>query len=266
MDLTHNPLVGVSPPEIPLPQAPLVRVIAQVRFPLIASIERREFIASFQEALRTTYPVLRQEMVQSFAMGSQGVAHTSTQTIWRLYDLQGSWRLSLAPDFLALETTVYTSRSDFVDRLHTALCALHTHIGPELVDRLGLRYIDRVVLSETEDITQLVRPDVSGLLATPLAPHIQEALSVSLFELPEVQAQLQARWGRIPAQGTIDPDALEPVDMPSWILDLDMSSKGPRSFDTEALVQDVRRYAERIYAMFRWVVTEEFLRRYGGEL
>lgn len=267
MSAAFQPLFGVSPAEVPLPQAPLVRVIAQVRFPVIASVEQRGFIAAFQEALRPTYPVLRPEIAQGVVFGLQGLERASTQTIWRFNDLAGQWRVSLAPDFLALETTAYTSRSDFVTRLRTALRALHTHVEPKLVDRLGLRYIDRVELSPTEDITRLVRHEVSGILATPLAPYTHQALSVSLFALPEEDhAQLQARWGKIPPQGSIDLEALEPVDKPSWILDLDMFSEAPRPFDPEALVDDVQRYAERLYAVFRWAVTEEFLRRYGGKL
>ena len=50
MDSTENPLTGSPPPEVPLANAPLIRVIAQVRFPLIASVENRSFVAPFQEA------------------------------------------------------------------------------------------------------------------------------------------------------------------------------------------------------------------------
>lgn len=266
MSVVANPLMDMSPPEIPLPQAPLVRVIAQIRFPVIASIEHRGFIASFQEALRAVYPVLRPEIVRGYIAGPHGVEAAPVQTLWRFHDLREQWRVSLAPDFLAVETTAYTSRRAFVDRLDQALRALATHIGPQLIDRLGLRYIDRVELSSPEEIIRLVRDEVSGILTTPLAPYTHQALSESLFVLPEIGAQLLARWGQIPPRGTVDPDALEPVDTPSWILDLDMFSNTPRPFDTEALVADAYRYAERIYTVFRWAVTEAFLRRYGGEL
>jgi hypothetical protein len=51
-----NPLVATPPPEVPLINAPLVRVIAQVRFPPILSIEQQAFVGSFQEAIRAEYP------------------------------------------------------------------------------------------------------------------------------------------------------------------------------------------------------------------
>ena len=44
-----NPLTATPPIEVPLKNAPLVRAIAQVRFPPILSIEQQEFVGSFQE-------------------------------------------------------------------------------------------------------------------------------------------------------------------------------------------------------------------------
>jgi uncharacterized protein (TIGR04255 family) len=266
VSVDKNPLVAASPEEIPLRNAPLVRVIAQVRFPVIASIDNRGFIASFQEALRDAYPVLRPEMTQGFVVGLQGVTPAPSQMIWRFRDVQGHWRVSLAPDFVALETTAYVSRSDFLTRLHGALRALHEHIGPKIIDRVGLRYIDRILIDGVGDIATLVRQEVIGILATPMATAAQQALSESLFVVPNTHAQLLARWGQVPPQSTVDPGAIEPVDTLSWILDLDMFSVESQPFDPEALAAEVRTYAERIYTVFRWAVTEEFLRRYGGEL
>lgn len=266
MSVGKNPLVATPPKEIPLRNAPLVRVIAQVRFPVIVSIEKREFIAPFQEALRDTYPALRPEKIRGFVVGPQEVAPMQSQMVWRFNDVDGKWRVSLASNFIALETTAYASRSDFLDRLQVALTGLNEHIGPKIVDRLGLRYIDRVIGQDVDDITKLVRPEVIGVLATPLAADAQQALSESLFAVPDTKAQLRARWGRVPPNRTVDPAAIEPVATPSWILDLDMFSVESRLFDTEGLVAEARTYAERIYALFRWAVTDEFLRRYGGDL
>jgi len=237
-----------------------------VRFPVIVSIEKREFVAPFQEALRDTYPVLRPEKIREFLMGPQEVAPAQSQVVWRFKDADEKWRVSLAPDFIALETTAYSSRSDFLNRLQVALHALTEHVGPKIVDRLGLRYIDRVTGQNVANMTMLVRPEVIGVLATPLAAYAQHALSESLFAVPDTKAQLRARWGQVPPNATVDPATLEPVETRSWILDLDMFSGALRAFDTEGLVAEARTYAERIYTLFRWAVTDEFLRRYGGDV
>lgn len=45
------PLRGPSAPEVPLPNAPLVSVIAQVRFPALLTVRNPDRVASFQEAI-----------------------------------------------------------------------------------------------------------------------------------------------------------------------------------------------------------------------
>ena len=37
------------------------------------------------------------------------------------------------------------------------------------------------------------------------------------------------------------------------------------ALDVDATVAQARSFAERIYSIFRWAVTDEFLRRYGGQ-
>jgi uncharacterized protein (TIGR04255 family) len=266
VNINDNPLIAIPPKEIPLRNAPLVRVITQVRFPLIASIEKREFIAPIQETLRHAYPILRQEMTHGFIFGAQGMAPAQSQVVWRFRDVEGHWRASLAPDFIALETTAYSSRTDFFERLQVALNALNEHVGPKIVDRLGVRYIDRVIGQDVTNIANLIRPEMIGILATPMAAYAQQALSESLFTIPDAGGHLLAQWGQIPPHGTVDPAAIEPVDTFSWLLDLDMFSVESRPFATEDITIEARRYAERIYTFFRWAVTDEFLRRYGGDL
>jgi len=69
----------------------------------------------------------------------------------------------------------------------------------------------------------------------------------------------------LPPGGTTDADALEPIEEDSWILDLDLFSDEPQAFDAEDLSAAVERFAGRIYALFRWMVTDEFLRFYGRQ-
>ena len=104
------------------------------------------------------------------------------------------------------------------------------------------------------------------LVGTAMAQHASHALSESLFSVPTPNAQLLARWGLLPPSATVDPAAIEPLGEPSWILDLDMFQAGQRIFDPQEMVSDVRLFAERIYTFFRWAVTDDFLRFYGGKV
>ena len=209
LNAADTPLTGPPPPEVPLSDPPLERVIAQVRFPLIASLEKREFIASFQEAIRTSYPVLRPEEGRSVVLGSQGMVDTRSNTLWRFNEAKGAWRVTLAPDFLALETTEYTSRDDFMKRLTLVLEALKEHVDPQVLDRLGVRYIDRVSGENMSALPRLVRPEVAGILGSPLSERARHAVSENVFILPGNAGQITARWGLLAPQSTTDPGALD---------------------------------------------------------
>jgi uncharacterized protein (TIGR04255 family) len=74
-----------------------------------------------------------------------------------------------------------------------------------------------------------------------------------------------ARWGLLPPGGTVDPGAVEAIPEASWLLDIDVFQTKTRPLHVDDIVEQARGFAERIYSIFRWAVTDEFLRRYGGE-
>ena len=266
MNTQTDPLTASLPAEVPLPNAPLVRVIAQVRFPPVLSIEKRDFVAPFQEAIRARYPILRAEQTRGVLLGAQGSVPMPPAVTWRFTGLDEKWRVSLATDFAAIETTAYESRSDLLARLEEVIRALEAHVAPKMVDRLGVRYIDRIKGAAVNNIGRLVRPEILGVAGTAAAQHASHALSEAVFSLPDQRSQMRARWGILPPNATVDPSAIEPIEEPSWILDLDIFSSESRPFESSAILSDARVYAERTYSFFRWVVTDEFLRFFGGNV
>jgi len=266
MSATLNPLTSPAPSEVPLPRAPLARVIAQVRFPLIASVESQEFIAPFQEAIRRDYPVLRQERAGGIVLGPMGAAPLPESRVWRFSDSSKHWRASLAPDFVALETTSYTSRGDMLDRLGRLLRATEANVNPQLVDRVGVRYIDRIAEANLDRLGAMLRPEVAGLLSAGIGHSALHSLSENIFTLPGESRRLLARWGLIPENATYDANALEAIPQKSWILDLDVFDDESRPFDTTALLELAQSFAETSYKFFRWAVTDEFLREYGASI
>ena len=263
--VTFSPLTGPPPAELPLPTAPLVRVLVQIRFLEILSVERRDFIATFQEAIRKDYPVLTRDKTQDLVVGPQGVLSNQMKNAWRFADRSGSWRVSLASSFLALETASYGSRSDLLARLRAVLEALGSTIAPTDTERLGVRYVNRVEADEDmhELIPRLVRPEVAGVLATEL--RTEHSITENVFSLPEEEAKVTTRWGLMPAGRTLDPSILNPVAAESWILDLDVFQSKRQEFSVDRLVEQAGRFAQREYTIFRWAVTDAFLKRYGGQ-
>jgi uncharacterized protein (TIGR04255 family) len=262
-----NPLTATPPIEVPLKNAPLVRAIAQVRFPPILSIEHQEFVGSFQEAIRQKYPILQPVQTQGLLFNPEGTLVAPTpQTIWCFWSADRTWRISLASSTVSIETTKYTSRSDFLGRLESLLVILENSFHPAQIERFGLRYIDRVVGQNLQDISDLIRPEMAGIISSELQEYIHQVLHESLFILPSGTGQIAARWGVIPAHDTYDPYEIEAIGERSWLLDLDISTVQEQEFKVESLMEQAHNFTERLYTFFRWVVTDEFLRRYGGEV
>ena len=267
-----QPLNPTPMQEVPLPRAPLARVIAQARFPPILAIRDPDKVAVLQEALRETYPNLSQDQVHSIELTGGQTPNVRQGLIWRLADREkdAPWRVSLGVDFVALETSSYDSRDDFLDRMRAVVSAVEQAFEPASVSRLGLRYIGRLTGEAADRVGDLIRPGILGIIQPPGNPD--PALGESVIHLiTEAQfmaqggARIQGRWGQLPKNATYDPDALEPVAKPSWVLDLDMFTTESQPFSSEELLTTSTGFAKCLYWLFRQMVTEEFLRFYGGK-
>lgn len=254
--------------EIALADSPLVAVVAQLRFPTIASIARAEFVGPFQEALRPHYPVLRQERAVGLLVTQAGVSATGDPGhVWRFHDRSHTWSVSLSSEFLSLDTTAYVDRADFLDRLGRVLGALAECIEPATVDRFGLRYVDRIVLGGGEglgELGDLVRPELRGLATSPLGPGAELTHTVADAQFELADCVLHARWGILPAGVQLDPLHGPPSDAPAWLLDLDMFTEKPTGFDVGTFRDLAACYADRIYRFFRWSIEPGLIRRSGG--
>ena len=252
--------------EIPLPHAPLVLVLSQVKFPEIASVTRRDFIGPFQEAIRADYPVLREEHGVALTVGPKGVEQTAGEQIWRFHSADGVWRVSLAPTFIAIETDDYTSRTDFFQRFAQVMGACAEHISPAFWERLGVRYIDRVEGDDAlSQLATLVRPEVLGIAGEHMRDELNLMLTQAQFAVPVEphEVQLVARTGVMPPGAAFDP-TLPATEARTWTLDLDVSINGRVAFDAADLVERGHDLASRAYRFFRWAVTEDFLRFFGA--
>ena len=270
MHAEPTPLGAESPAEVPLRDAPLARVIAQVRFPPILSIHKTDSVADFQEALRADYPHLDRNDVRNIEFGADREPNISEAVIWRLADgpEPATWRVSLGMDFVALETSRYDSRNDFLGRLGKVLASVETCFGPAEAQRLGLRYIDRLEGEAVRRLGELVQPSVLGILKPEAGqPGVLREATAHMMTQAQFVAEegaIQGRWGNLPANATYDPNALPPVGEPSWVLDLDMFSLQALPFKSDELVGMAEAFSKRTYSVFRLMVTEEFLRFYGG--
>jgi uncharacterized protein (TIGR04255 family) len=265
--MTMTPF-GPSVQEVPLTRAPLANVIAQVRFPAVMKIEADSgFVATFQESIRKDYPILRPERQLGVMIGPGGVQPQDAGTVWRFETKDpDAWQVTLAPTFVSLSAKRYTRRSDLLARLTVVLHALEAWLSPNVCDRIGVRYVDRIAGDQLARLSTLVRSEVLGVGGDAEAlgnVEVVHALSDTLFQLDD-SSQLRGRWGRLPAGATYDP-GIEPAREPSWVLDLDHYTSQPEDFDHAAISKKVGEFCDHIYTFFRWAVTDAFLDEYGAE-
>ena len=267
-----QPLSPTPIAEVLLPRAPLVRVIAQVRFPSILAIRDPDKVAVFQEALRETYPHLSRDQAHRIELTARESPNVHQEIIWRLAEREQDprWQVSLGVDFVALDTSDYHSRRDFLDRLRAAVIAVEAAFRPAEVKRLGVRYIDRLTDEAVERVDELFRPEILGIMRPvedtlpALGDSIIHLMNEAQFLAPN-GGRIQGRWGKLPPNTTYDPNSLDPVPKPSWVLDLDMFTSEPQAFASEELLRTATDFAECLYWLFRRMVTKEFLHFYGGE-
>lgn len=271
ISLPVKPLSGPAPTEVPLANAPLIRVVAQIRFPQILAIRNPDRVAGFQESIRSAYPILKEERVHHIILGPGGSPSVQEGKIWRFKDQDGAdgWRVSLGVDYVALETTTYTSRKDFLARLNEVLTGVENVFKPAEAQRLGLRYIDRITDSGLEKIGELIRPKVLGICDAglngedKLSKAAQHVITEAQFLAEE--GHIQSRWGMLPPNITFDPEVIEAIDRQSFLLDFDMFSTSRHPFVAKQLTDTATSFAMRLYAIFREMVTDKFLTFYGGK-
>lgn len=258
-----NPLVDPPPAEVKLVRAPLSLVVTQFRFAPIMKIEDQSYIASFQEQVRGEYPLLAREQLNlNVALGDGSQPVSNTRTIWRMTSIDGAWRLILSQEFVALETTDYLSRADFLDRWKRILGAFAANIHGVAGLRYGLRYVNRIEGSDlVARIPELVRKEALGVAS--LLPPAGVSLTESVFKVAE--GTMLARWGFLPANTTHDM-AITATPHPSWVLDYDLFVEGLQSgapLGTDDVLRKAEEFCHRGYAFFRWMTTPAFLDAFG---
>jgi uncharacterized protein (TIGR04255 family) len=133
-------------PDPPYAQDTLRFVAAEVRFPVVEELGV-QVPQAFRERLRERFPVQEPLSQMTFTVGTTGpVAQQAIRQRFTPRDRLMS--VTVGRDSVVLETTAYSSWSDFRDLFTEILSALAESQRPDGVLRLGLRYIDEIRVPE----------------------------------------------------------------------------------------------------------------------
>jgi uncharacterized protein (TIGR04255 family) len=263
-----DPFFAEAPERVLLNNAPLIRVLCQARFTPVEKISDKSYIADFQDAIRQDYPYFNADKVQAVEVkvSDHGIEHETVETtVWRFFNSDKTIRVSLNSEAISLETANYVSRKEFLDRMEKLLASLCETIKPSLATRVGFRYVDR--LTNPQDLQELPNLVHQELLNV-LQPNLTQNIEISMTEVVSrtKEGKLIARFGMAPANYSHEPEVVPPHSDVSWVLDVDSFSTAcsGQQLEPVSVRSELDKVAERAYAFFRWSVTEEFIKRFGG--
>jgi uncharacterized protein (TIGR04255 family) len=209
-----------------LSNAPLVAVVAQIKFSNQSSLATHRGASTFQDSLIDHYPRLLAES-QSTITAAPGNVSSSAIPQWRLTDFDNIWSCVIGPEQVTVETKAYKNWPSMRERLDEALAALGSVAAPKIRERIGLRYVNHIPANPDGSYTGLVNPRLLGLSEV---PGWKDTLAVVMSQLvlSDGGTQMALRYGR--GTGIIGlPEA-------AWVLDIDCSDESPAKFDTTELL------------------------------
>jgi uncharacterized protein (TIGR04255 family) len=231
-----------------LTKSPLEVVVSQIRYENAPHAGEGHVALAVHETLGGSggpYPNVEQAATINitFAPGqAQATEQAPGAPTWRFTSKDSAWTVSLTPDFVALETTRYTTWEEFRERLSAVVDAVAEHVRPVLNPRIGVRYVDRIAELDLREPADW-EPYVAGELLGParhevLGPGVRQAQQQLLLELDE-DTNCMLRHGFL-AEG-------ERLD---YLLDFDVFRQAGRPFDADEIKRSadaLNDYALRLF-------------------
>lgn len=139
-----------------LPNAPLIYVLAQIRFTHVPRMDRRW--EDFHEKVFDTYPKAETEHIEQIAIKDGQPTIGDTVQRWQLTNESRNTGIILDSGMLVFHTTGYRTSDVFLSDLQDILSAF-AQVLPEKgisVSRLGLRYVDLLLEEDGLSVDQQV--------------------------------------------------------------------------------------------------------------
>lgn len=254
-----------APRDLPVAKrSPLIRVLAQVRWPSLSGFDVKAVADALANQIGRDYPL--RGLAQEFGLlvTPEGMTQQQpTGMLHRFSDGSGKWTITLAATFVSLETSAYTSHDEFIPRLVAVVREVKGHLPLQRWDRIGYRYTNR--FSDEPDLASLRKlfsPAVLGTLALDPADSIVHTVADTLYGGAE--ASLLVRSAYLPPNASID-SGIPSVPGRAWLLDLDAFASGPSSdFDDSAISKQANLLARKAHDFFQKVTTDEYRARFAS--
>jgi uncharacterized protein (TIGR04255 family) len=215
-----------------LTNPPVVYVLAQVRFNAILSMEK--FIPEIQEQFRKIYPKFQKGVTQSLHIGADGQPKESIQVHrWEFSNKEQTTGFVLQVDSFVFHTSDYENFESFLSQLSDALSVINKILDIDLIERLGLRYIDVIAPNGGKTLNDYLNPGIAGL------PYeeLDVELTVSFYE-----TVTKSDLGKLVLRTLKNFDA---VNMPQDLFPVNLKLKNPATKGNLSALLDSDHYIEK---------------------
>jgi uncharacterized protein (TIGR04255 family) len=250
----------------PLARTPLAVVVFQVRFEQSLSVGDGETGLLFHEDLGGRdgyYPVVETQQIvgTQLQIGPQGISPFASNIPpsrgFRMKSADGEWTVALMPDFIAVETTAYTSwKYGFKDRIKPVLEAAAKRVNPRIEERVGLRYVNRITEAGIETPSEFSEI-ISKSLLGPVADEFWGCGITATQQQLEFEIDSDIRG--ILRHGTLSKPTGVGVD--GYLLDIDLFRQQPRSFSVDGIAQVANELNAAATGLFKASISPAFLKR-----
>jgi uncharacterized protein (TIGR04255 family) len=250
----------------PLGRSPLAVVVFQVRFEQNLSVGAGDTGLRVHDQLGgpdgryvRVEPV--QIMSSAVQVGPLGLSQVPSSNMpsrgFRMSNEDGTLILSLMPDFVSIDNTAYGAwKDDFRVRVGELLEAVAEHVNPRVEERVGLRYVNRILepeISVPADFRGIIADGLLGATAdefwSPGVTGSQQQLEIDVSD----GIRCVLRHGTLPRSTGIGLDG--------YLLDIDVFRAQPRRFNVKAIIETCDKLNEAATAIFQGSLTASYLDR-----
>jgi len=252
--------------------APLAIVTAELRLNYEPRIKDDAVRDQFATAVRSRFPILRNEQVVTLTIQAAGQASVKQEHVpqLRATSRDAGTTVALNPTSLSISMSgdAYdTYEKSFEPQMAAAVNALRAVLGDVVVvERLGLRFIDEIrppqPPTSTEEWGRWVNPQLLGA-AGALGAAPAGALRSSLVHRPDLEHTVTFQCGEFEGVTVVDPGLpfarKDQAASKMFVLDLD-SAWAPTGFallEPKAIMDELAKLHGPVGELFQWSITED---------
>jgi uncharacterized protein (TIGR04255 family) len=248
-----------------LTKAPVVSIIGQVRFSPVLTIE--SCVPKIQEELRQKgFPKFDKVTQQSLTFRpDSGPIPPTVEYLWRFTDREDCQIVILSTNAVTLHSTLNQTAEEFDHALLSLVTIVHKTVGPDLILRIGLRYLNVIQPSDASGLSDYVQ---DGLLGIPLEEAGARTSAWHVYSVNQTEHGVLVFQARHPiSENFVPPDLslgpnirMRPLQScPSLVLDLDHFVELNMPFDIEPIETTLKNFHSVIDRAFTLAVKKSAL-------